>query len=130
MITGHSLHHNYSSIWCYDLDKLKEFTRTYEPHNAIKWYTNQLFSLSLLQENIDVIFKLRYFIHDLHNQLAQMQVTSFQIITTESNYVKTLSRYKNASLWISCQQIHFYRQVRIILKLSNLLRVDRHRTIN
>ncbi|CAF1217813.1 unnamed protein product [Adineta ricciae] len=62
-----------------ELKKIYHFDATYDPRDAIKWYTvdcflYQLINRALRNENIDWIFKLRYFIHDLHNQLAQMQM--------------------------------------------------------
>jgi hypothetical protein len=50
-----------------ELKKIDEFERTYEPRNAIKWYTTdcflyQLINRSLEIESINLIFKLRYFI--------------------------------------------------------------------
>ncbi|CAF1357733.1 unnamed protein product [Adineta steineri] len=61
-----------------ELKKIDKFEQTYDPRDAIKWYTTDCFlyrliNRSLRTESIDHIFKLRYFIHDLHNQLAQIQ---------------------------------------------------------
>ncbi|CAF1217907.1 unnamed protein product [Adineta ricciae] len=62
-----------------ELKKIDHFDATYDPRDAIKWYSvdcflYRLINRALRNENIDRIFKLRYFIHDLHNQLAQMQM--------------------------------------------------------
>ncbi|CAF3240214.1 unnamed protein product [Rotaria sp. Silwood2] len=60
--------------------KIDRFEMTYksQQHSA-KWYTSDTFLYRLLNdvlriETIDPIFKLRYFIQDLHNQLALMQI--------------------------------------------------------
>ncbi|CAF4187211.1 unnamed protein product [Adineta steineri] len=60
-----------------DLEKINEFERSYQHSDAIEWYTTNSFPYRLLQqalrmEDIDTIFKLRYYICDLHNQLAQL----------------------------------------------------------
>jgi hypothetical protein len=63
-----------------DLKKIDDFEQKYRHEDAIKWYTSGSFLYRLLHgslrlENIDAIFKLRYYIYDLHNQLAQLQIT-------------------------------------------------------
>ncbi|CAF1228924.1 unnamed protein product [Adineta steineri] len=60
-----------------DLEKINEFERSYQHSQAIEWYTTNSFLYRLLHqalrmEDIDTIFKLRYYIYDLHNQLAQL----------------------------------------------------------
>jgi hypothetical protein len=62
-----------------ELAKIDSFERTYIAKNAITWYTKDCFFYRLLNkslqiENIELIVKLRYFIHDLHNQLAELQL--------------------------------------------------------
>ena len=59
-----------------DLNKIDGFERTYNHQDAAEWYTTDSFLYRLLNnslrlEDIDTIFKLRYYIYDLHNQLAQ-----------------------------------------------------------
>ncbi|CAF4389186.1 unnamed protein product, partial [Adineta steineri] len=62
------------------LAKIDEFERRYQSNqDAAKWYTADSFLYRLLNqvlrtEAIDPIFKFRYYIQDLHNQLAVMQV--------------------------------------------------------
>jgi hypothetical protein len=68
-----------------ELRKIDEFECTYDPRDAIKWYTidcflYRLINRSLRIESIDLIFKLRYFIHDLHNQLAQLQMEFLHLL--------------------------------------------------
>jgi hypothetical protein len=66
-----------------DLRKIDEFEQTYSHRDAIKWYTTDSFLYRLLNnslrlEDIDTLFKLRYYIYDLHNQLAQLQISYIQ----------------------------------------------------
>jgi tetratricopeptide (TPR) repeat protein len=56
--------------------KINEFEKEYEPENAFWWYTNDTFVYRLLNEalrtqNTEIIFKFRFFINDLHNQIEQ-----------------------------------------------------------
>ena len=59
------------------------FEKTYIEKNAITWYTKDCFLYRLLNESlwtesIDLIVKLRYFIQDLHNQLAELHSVFLQ----------------------------------------------------
>jgi hypothetical protein len=67
------------------LKKIDEFEHTYTPKDAIKWYTKDCFVYRLINyslgiKSIDFIFKLRYIIHDLHNQLARMQMQFLRLL--------------------------------------------------
>ncbi|CAF2045052.1 unnamed protein product [Rotaria magnacalcarata] len=62
-----------------ELKRIDDFEHTYDSKHAIKWYTTDCFiyriiNESLRTESVDLTFKLRYFIRDLHNQLADMQI--------------------------------------------------------
>ncbi|CAF0926354.1 unnamed protein product [Rotaria sordida] len=78
----------------FTLAKIDRFEMTYKfEQDAVKWYTADSFLYRLLNEvlrteTVDSIFKLRYFIQDLHNQLAFMQV----------DYLKRLQRYDSPIL--------------------------------
>jgi hypothetical protein len=66
-----------------DLKKIDEFEQTYTHQDAAKWYTTDSFLYRLLNnslrlEDIDTLFKLRYYIYDLHNQLAQLEIPYIQ----------------------------------------------------
>jgi hypothetical protein len=66
-----------------DLRKIDEFEQTYTHQDAAKWYTTDSFLYRLLNnslrlEDIDTLFKLRYYIYDLHNQLAQLEIPYIQ----------------------------------------------------
>jgi hypothetical protein len=56
-----------------DLKEIEKFKQIYSHQDAAKWYTTdsflyRLFNDSLRLEDIDTLFKLRYYIYDLHNQ--------------------------------------------------------------
>ncbi|CAF1412121.1 unnamed protein product [Adineta steineri] len=60
-----------------NLEKINEFESSYQHSDALEWYTTNSFLYRILHqalriEDIDTIFKLRYYIYDLHNQLAQL----------------------------------------------------------
>jgi hypothetical protein len=66
-----------------DLGEIGKFEKTYCHEDAIRWYTTDSFLYRLLNnslrlEDIDTLFKLRYYIYDLHNQLAQLQISFIQ----------------------------------------------------
>ncbi|CAF0929961.1 unnamed protein product [Rotaria sp. Silwood1] len=79
-----------------ELQRIDHFEQTYDAKHAIKWYTTDCFiyriiNESLRNESIDLIFKLRYFINDLHNELAQMQ-SNFLSLLSPNLSVLTLYR--------------------------------------
>ncbi|CAF1447726.1 unnamed protein product [Rotaria sordida] len=79
-----------------ELKRIDYFEQTYDAKNAIKWYTTDCFiyriiNESLRIESIDLIFKLRYFINDLHNQLAQMQIDFLRLFPSNV-FILTLYR--------------------------------------
>ncbi|CAF0986490.1 unnamed protein product [Didymodactylos carnosus] len=60
-----------------ELGKIEEFENTYRETNAITWYTKDCFLYRLINkalrtENIDIIFKFRFFIADLHKQIKEL----------------------------------------------------------
>ncbi|CAF1542304.1 unnamed protein product [Adineta steineri] len=72
----------------------------YVEQDATKWYTADSFLCRLLYEvpcaeTIDSIFKLPYFIQDLHNQLVLLQV----------DYLKRLQRYNSPNLKLYRDQV-------------------------
>jgi tetratricopeptide (TPR) repeat protein len=57
-------------------DKINEFEKDYAPTKAFWWYTNGSFLYRLLNralrtQNTEIIFKFRFIINDLHNQIEQ-----------------------------------------------------------
>ena len=78
------------------MEQIDEFQRTYDPREAIKWYTKDIFLYRLMNawlrgEKVNLIFKLRYFIHDLHNQLAQVQTTYLRQLLPNQTVAEVLS---------------------------------------
>ncbi|CAF1497192.1 unnamed protein product [Adineta ricciae] len=66
----------YSDNQC-ELDKIDEFHRTYSKEHAIRWYTRDSFLFRILNnalrtQDIDVLYKLGFFITDLHHQLKDL----------------------------------------------------------
>jgi tetratricopeptide (TPR) repeat protein len=57
--------------------KIDEFEQTYTPETAVLWYTYDSFVYRILNralrtQDIDIIFKFRFFINDLHNQIQNL----------------------------------------------------------
>ena len=73
------------------LSTIDRFELTYQSEcDAARWYTADSFLYRLLNdvlrtEIVDSIFKFRYFIQDLHNQLARMQIDYFKELTNTNN---------------------------------------------
>ncbi|CAF3399744.1 unnamed protein product [Rotaria sp. Silwood1] len=64
-------------------DKINKYEKEYIESNAIWWYTYDCFIYRLLNkalrtQNIDVIFRFRFFIHDLNNQIKQLYLEYLQ----------------------------------------------------
>jgi len=80
------------------LAKINRFEMTYQfEQDAAKWYTADSFLYRLLNEvlrteSVDPIFKLRYFIQDLHNQLALMQIDYLKRLRTSNTSILKLYR--------------------------------------
>ncbi|CAF0995776.1 unnamed protein product [Adineta steineri] len=79
-----------------DKEKINEFESSYQHSDALEWYTKNSFLYRLLHqalraEDIDTIFKLRYYIYDLHNQLAQLH-TSYLYSLPSDQPILTLYR--------------------------------------
>ncbi|CAF3481265.1 unnamed protein product [Rotaria socialis] len=60
-----------------EIDIIQEFDKEYYAENAIAWYTRECFlykivNKALRTDNIDVIFKFRFFIKDLYEELSKM----------------------------------------------------------
>ena len=83
-----------------ELNVIEEFKDYYDPCNAIFWYTRDTFLYGLLnkawrEQDIDILYSLRYFIKDLHLQLkerhmSQQQQTSSEATNTTADTVDPL----------------------------------------
>jgi hypothetical protein len=85
-----------------ELRKIDDFEESYRSEDAAKWYTRDSFLYRLLNESlrietIDPIVKMRYYIHDLHNQLAQLQPSFIQSLNGEKN----LTLYRGQTMKIN-----------------------------
>ncbi|UJR12819.1 hypothetical protein I4U23_016993 [Adineta vaga] len=80
-----------------DLGTLNDFQHNYSPSDAVQWYTRDTFIYRILNkalrtEDITVLYKLRFYIVDLHRQLMQLQMT-------QANLQKsTLHVYRGAQI--------------------------------
>jgi hypothetical protein len=73
------------------LEKIDDFERNYQSEDATKWFTKDSFLYRLLNESLRIerinsIVKMRYFIHDLHNQLAQLQPSFIRSLNGEKEF--------------------------------------------
>ena len=90
--------------------KIEEFAQKYQPHNAFWWYTYDSFVYRLLNkalrtQNLEIIFKFRFFINDLHKQIHQLY----------REYLMTESRE---------HQLTVYRGQRLTMNEVNLLQTN------
>ncbi|CAF1218756.1 unnamed protein product [Didymodactylos carnosus] len=65
-----------------ELKKINDFQANYAPTNAIKWYTYDCFLFRQFNKasrtkNIDALYKLRFFLIDLQNQLQELFKSQF-----------------------------------------------------
>ena len=63
------------------LQALDDFDRNYELHSPIWWYTKEPFiylvlNRALRTQNIEIILRMGFFIHDLHQQIARLHSQS------------------------------------------------------
>jgi hypothetical protein len=75
-----------------ELKKIDDFEKNYRSEDAAKWSTkdnflHRLLNESLRIETIDFIVKMRYFIHDLHNQLAELQTSFIQSLNGKKQII-------------------------------------------
>ncbi|CAF0799075.1 unnamed protein product [Didymodactylos carnosus] len=73
-----------------DLKHIDEFDKTYNPNKAIWWYTSHCFLFEILNkalriQDIDILFKYRFFLTDLHNQIKQLHSEFVQSFPTGNN---------------------------------------------
>ncbi|CAF1364724.1 unnamed protein product [Adineta ricciae] len=78
----------YSDNQC-ELDKIDEFHRRYSKEYAIRWYTRDSFLFRILNnalrtQSIDVLYKLGFFITDLHHQLKDLHRKQLNVLSLPS----------------------------------------------
>ncbi|CAF1508606.1 unnamed protein product [Adineta steineri] len=74
------------------LKEIDDFERNYRPEEAIRWFSKDNFLYRLLNKSlrieiIDDIVKMRYFINDLHNQLAELQLSFIESLNGEKEII-------------------------------------------
>ncbi|CAF4263689.1 unnamed protein product [Adineta steineri] len=114
------------------LAKIDEFERRYQSNqDAAKWYTADSFLYRLLNEvlrtqAIDSIFKFRYYIQDLHNQLAVMQVDYLKRLQISN--CSTLILYRGQVMASNDLQDKFRTNIGNLITMSSFLSTttDRH----
>ncbi|CAF0957874.1 unnamed protein product [Adineta steineri] len=77
--------------------KINEFEQTYESTKACWWYTYdsciyRLLNKALRTQNTEIIFKFRFFINDLHNQILQLYLEYLESPSSSTNHSLTLYR--------------------------------------
>ncbi|CAF4670595.1 unnamed protein product, partial [Rotaria sp. Silwood2] len=68
------------------LKYINEFHCNYNPSEALRWYSRECFLYQILNkacrtQDIDRLYKFRFFIKDLHNQLKQLQTEFFELVS-------------------------------------------------
>ncbi|CAF1522453.1 unnamed protein product [Adineta steineri] len=77
--------------------KINEFEQNYKPEKALWWYTYdsciyRLLNTALRTQNIEIIFKFRFFINDLHNQISQLYLKYLESPSSSTNHSLTVYR--------------------------------------
>ncbi|CAF1242279.1 unnamed protein product, partial [Didymodactylos carnosus] len=87
------------------LKYIDEFDKTYSPNEAIWWYTRHCFLFEILNkalriQDIDILFKYRFFLTDLHNQIKQLHSEFVQSLPTTNidNEQKTVTVYRGQGI--------------------------------
>ena len=119
---------------CYQHDevetkKIDEFARKYTSTNAFWWYTYDSFVYRLLNkalrtQNVEIIFKFRFFINDLQNQIKQC----YQQYLLRSRKEQHLTVYRGQRLKIN--EVELLRaNVGEIISMNSFLSATTSRTI-
>ncbi|CAF3122768.1 unnamed protein product [Rotaria sp. Silwood2] len=82
---------------------IDHFEKNYSPTKAFEWYTCDSFVYRLLNQalriqDIDIIFKFRFFINDLHNQIEQHYHQYLDIYSSIMNHHLRVYRGQRLSL--------------------------------
>ena len=82
-------------------DKIRDFEENYSANEAISWYTRDSFlfrtlNKALRTENIDIIYKFRFFLTDLLNQLKLLQSEFLELLDE-----MILTVYRGASISVN-----------------------------
>ncbi|CAF1133613.1 unnamed protein product [Didymodactylos carnosus] len=82
------------------LKQIDEFEKTYHSSNAIQWYTKDCFAYRFVNkalriENVEALYKLRYFIADIYKNIKEIFDENFEIY---SEYFETFHFYRGLTL--------------------------------
>lgn len=88
--------------------RIAEFLRSYQPSDAIMWYTKEPFIYQILNkalriQDIDTVFAFRFLIRDIYNQLENEQLEYLYKLdeeNSESPLDKTLHTYRGQKMYI------------------------------
>ncbi|CAF0732441.1 unnamed protein product [Adineta steineri] len=74
------------------LAEIDDFERNYRPEHAVTWFSRNIFLYRLLNKSLRIeiindIVKMRYFINDLHNQLAELQLSFIESLNGEKEII-------------------------------------------
>ena len=80
-------------------ENVEKFEREYRHHSPIWWYTQQIFVYSILNKalrtfEVDVIINMGFFIHDLHENIAQLHSEQY----TNGHFSRPLTVYRGQGL--------------------------------
>jgi hypothetical protein len=86
-----------------ELKKIDEFEMDYSPETVIRWYTRDSFVYRLVNKalrtlNIDIIYKFRFFIIDLYQELKQRHSDYLSTINLNNNMIRTVYRSQHMGL--------------------------------
>lgn len=109
-----------------ELEKIDAFEQSYDGKDAVTWYTKDCFLYRLLNKslktsNIDLIVKLRYFIYDLHNQLAELQPNFFRFLRFHHS---TLTLYRGLTM-TTCELNQFRQHKTHFVSINSFLSTTR-----
>ena len=110
------------------LADIHRLERTYKSQDALKWYTyngflHKFLNESLRMENINYIFRLRYFIHDLHNKLSEL----YHNARSASNTQTPLILYRGQIMSISDLD-DFKKNINCLVSMNSFLSTTSNRT--
>ncbi|CAF1436059.1 unnamed protein product [Rotaria sp. Silwood1] len=93
------IYHNNESVQ----KSIDNFEKYYCPIKAFEWYTCDSFVYRLLNkalrtQDIDIIFKFRFFINDLHNQIEELHHRYLDTLDSTMNHQLTVYRGQLLSL--------------------------------
>ncbi|CAF1259727.1 unnamed protein product [Didymodactylos carnosus] len=82
------------------LKQIGELEKTYHSSNAIQWYTKDCFAYRFVNkalriENVEALYKLRYFIADIYKNIKEIFDENFEMY---SEYLKTFHFYRGLTL--------------------------------